>query len=152
MRVADIMTQASISESPLDTMRAAAERMWKQQTGSLVVMEGGRLVGIVTERDVLKAAARGADLDGTLVKDVMTGQIVTTGPDTALRDAARAMAQQWIRHLPVVSDNEVVGILSQRDIVGVFAALSAEPGQAEIETDQLVREQRLARIEVGDLD
>ncbi|MGH8868839.1 MAG: CBS domain-containing protein [Actinomycetes bacterium] len=152
MRVADVMTKASISESPTDTLRGAAERMWQQQTGSLVVMDAGRLVGIVTERDVLKAAAHGAQLDETLIKDVMTGEVVTTGADSPLRDAARTMAQHWIRHLPVVEGGDVVGILSQRDILGVFAALSREPGAVEIATDSLVREQRLARIEAGDLD
>jgi len=82
----------------------------------------------------------------------MTRRVVTTGPDTALRDAARTMARHWIRHLPVLEAEEVVGMLSQRDIMGVFAALSREPGDVEIATDKLVRARRLARIEAGDLD
>jgi CBS domain-containing protein len=50
VRVADVMTEASITDSPADTLRLAAERMWRQQTGSLVVMDGDRLVGIITEQ------------------------------------------------------------------------------------------------------
>jgi CBS domain-containing protein len=146
------MTQASITESPSDTVRQAAEKMWRQQTGSLVVVDGGDFVGIVTERDILKAVANGVDVDSTQVGDLMTRDMITTSPDTALRDAARLMARHWIRHLPVLKGTEVVGILSQRDVAGIFAALSHEPGEVEIEVDQLVRERRLARIEHGDLD
>ena len=152
MRVADVMTQASITESSTDTVRQAAEKMWRQQTGSIVVVDGADFVGIVTERDILKAVAHGTELDTTHVGDLMTRDVITTSPDTALRDAARLMARHWIRHLPVLKGSEVVGILSQRDLAGVFAALSHEPGEAEIEADQLVRERRLARIEHGDLD
>ncbi len=152
MRVSDVMTQASISDSPSDTLRSAAERMWRQQTGSLVVMEGDQLVGIITERDILKAAAQGADLDKTPVGDLMTREVQTVPPDHSIRDAARMMAQHWIRHLPVVDGGKVVGVLSQRDIVGVFAALWQEDDSIEIETDKLVREQRLKRLEHGDLD
>jgi predicted transcriptional regulator len=152
VRVADVMTQASITESPSDTVRQAAEKMWRQQTGSLVVVDGGDFVGIVTERDILKAVANGVDVDSTQVGDLMTRDMITTSPDTALRDAARLMARHWIRHLPVLKGTEVVGILSQRDVAGIFAALSHEPGEVEIEVDQLVRERRLARIEHGDLD
>jgi CBS domain-containing protein len=63
------------------------------------------------------------------------------------------MAQHWFRHLPVVDDGgRLVGIVSQRDVTGVFAALVREPGVPEIDTDALVREKRLARLEHGDLD
>lgn len=152
MRVADVMTQASITDSPADTLRLAAERMWRQQTGSLVVMDGDQMVGIITERDVLKAVAQGVDVENTTVGEVMTRDVVTTYPDEALRDAARTMAAHWIRHLPVTADNAVVGMLSMRDVTGVFAALSKDPDSIELDVDHLVRRQRLARIEAGDLD
>lgn len=152
MQVAEVMTQATITESPRDTLRSAAERMWGQQTGSLVVVEGDELVGIITERDFLKAAARGLDLDSVTVGDVMTRDVVTTSAGTLLRDAAREMAAHWIRHLPVVEGRRVVGMLSMRDVTGVFAALSKDPASVELEVDTLVRQRRLARIEAGDLD
>ncbi len=153
VRVAEIMTQAAVTESTANTLRAAAELMWREQTGSLVVVDDERIVGIVTERDVLKAVARGADLASTTLGDVMSKDVVTTTPDAPVRDAARVMAQHWIRHLPVVGEGDsLVGIISQRDVTGVFAALWREVGLPEIETDKLVRSQRLARIEQGDLD
>lgn len=152
MHVSDIMTEASITDTPSDTLRAAAERMWAQQTGSLLVMEGGRLLGIITERDILRAAARGLDLDATKIKDAMTTEVVTARPDSPLRDAAREMAHRWIRHLPVVEGDRVVGVVSMRDVTGVFAGLSKDPEDVELDLDELVRERRLVRIEQGDLD
>ncbi len=152
MRVADVMTPASVTDSPADTLRSAAERMWRQQTGSLVVMDADQLVGIITERDLLKAIAQGVDVEKATVGDVMTRDVVTAYPDEALRDAARTMAAHWIRHLPVTAEGAVVGMLSMRDVTGVFAALSKDPDSVELDVDHLVRELRLARIEAGDLD
>jgi CBS domain-containing protein len=152
MRVAEVMTRASVTESPADPLRAAANRMWSQQTGSLLVMDGARLLGIITERDVMKAVARGADLDATPVSAVMTTTVLTVSPDTSLHEVARHMATRWIRHLPVVDRGEIVGMVSQRDLCGVLAALGTEPESAEIPADDLVRSRRMARIEAGDLD
>ncbi|HYT29769.1 MAG TPA: CBS domain-containing protein, partial [Actinomycetota bacterium] len=71
MRVSEIMTEAAVVDSPDDSLALAAQKMWVQQTGSLLVMDGDELVGIVTERDVLKAVATGVDLS-TSVSDMMT--------------------------------------------------------------------------------
>lgn len=154
MRVAEVMTTARIAGGPEVTLRAAANRMWEEQAGSLVVLTEERLVGIVTERDVLRAAAAGTDFEKTAIGEVMTVDVVTVEPDTPLSEAARLMARNWIRHLPVVSpEGGVVGVLSQRDVVGVFAALWREPDvPAQLEADQLVSAMRLARISHGDLD
>jgi signal-transduction protein with cAMP-binding, CBS, and nucleotidyltransferase domain len=62
------------------------------------------------------------------------------------------MAARWIRHLPVVADDEILGLVSMRDITGIFAALAPGRVAVEHEFDQLVRERRPARIEHGDLD
>lgn len=146
------MTQAAVTDATNVPLASAAELMWRQQTGSLLILEDRRIVGIVTERDVLRTVAAGKDAASVLVGDVMTTDVITTSPDTSVRDAARTMAQHWIRHLPVVENGQLVGIISQRDITGVFAALVRTSGEPTIETDSLVRDQRLARIEMGDLD
>ena len=152
MLVSDVMTKASVTQSPTETLKSAASRMWGQQTGSLLVMEGDKLVGIVTERDVMRAVARGLNMDTTPVSAVMTKQVLVVAPTTPLHEAARHMASRWIRHLPVVENGAVVGMMSQRDLVGIFAALSSEPDDVELASDDLVRERRLVRIEHGDLD
>jgi CBS domain-containing protein len=146
------MTEATVTDSTTDTLRSAAERMWRQQTGSLLVMDGGRLAGIITERDLLRAVALGADPAAATVDEAMTAEVFTVGPDMPLRDAAREMAVRWIRHLPVVDGGQLVGMVSMRDITGIFAALAPGGITVEHEFDQLVRERRLARIEHGDLD
>ena len=152
MHVVDILTSASVTESPSDSLRSAAETMWRQQTGSLLVMDGEELQGIITERDVMKAVARGADPDATTVSEIMTTDVLTVAPTTSLHEAARHMASRWIRHLPVLEDARVVGVVSQRDLVGVFASLVPDVDGATLPNEELVRELRLARIEHGDLD
>ncbi|MGO8960887.1 MAG: cyclic nucleotide-binding/CBS domain-containing protein [Streptosporangiaceae bacterium] len=146
------MTQAAVTESPQDSIRSAAERMWRQQTGSLVITDDGQLTGIITERDLLRAVALGADPDKTTVDDAMTTEVFTVPPDMPLQDAAREMASRWIRHLPVVEAGKLLGVVSMRDVTGVFAAMATGSVRVEHEFDQLVRERRLARIEHGDLD
>src|SRR5579875_2419870 len=110
------MSRANVLESPADSLTQAASTMWAKQTGSLLVMDGEALVGIITERDVMKAVARGQDLAETPVSAVMTTSLLTVTPDTSLHEAARHMADRWIRHLPVVVDGQLQGIVSQRDL------------------------------------
>ena len=151
MRVSEIMTSAAVTDQADDTLAAAARKMWEQQTGSLLVVDGEDLVGIVTERDVLKAAANGLSMDETRISQVMTKDLVTVGPGTSLRDAAKLMAERWIRHLPVLDEGKLVGILSQRDLAGVLAGALNEPEALTqlVEASGLARERRLKRIEHG---
>jgi CBS domain-containing protein len=146
------MTEAAVTDSATDTLRSAAERMWREQTGSLLILDEGRLAGIITERDLLRAVALGADLTTATVDEAMTTEVLTVPPDMPLRDAAREMAVRWIRHLPVVDGGQLLGVISMRDVTGIFAALVPGSVGVEHEFDQLVRERRLARIEHGDLD
>ena len=152
VQVRDVMTEATITESAADTLRAAAERMWRNQTGSLLVVDDDRLTGIITERDVLRAVALGVDLGAATVNEAMTVEVFTVPPDMSLREAAREMAARWIRHLPVVEEERLLGVVSMRDVTGIFAALAPGGVGVEHEFDQLVRERRLVRIEHGDLD
>jgi CBS domain-containing protein len=154
VRVSEIMTNAAVTDRPEDTLAEAARKMWKQQTGSLLVMDGEDLVGIVTERDVLKAVAGGGPLQQTHVSEVMSKDLVTVGPGTSLREAAKVMADRWIRHLPVVDGGRLVGVISQRDLAGVLAGALNEPEvmEALVEASELVRERRLRRIEHGAWD
>ena len=151
MRVSEIMTNAAVIDSADDTLAEAARKMWKQQTGSLLVTEGDDLLGIITERDILKAVATGTPLQEARISEVMTKDVVTVGPGTSLREAAKIMADRWIRHLPVVDGGKLVGIISQRDLSGVLAGALNEPEalQQLVEASELVREKRLKRIEHG---
>lgn len=152
MQVSDVMTEARITDSAEDTLRAAAQRMWEQQTGSLLILDGESVAGIVTERDVMKAVGQGHDPQSTTVAEIMTTEVLTVAPATTLHEAARHMAARWIRHLPVIDEGRVVGMVSQRDLVGVLAALDPHPEGVQLPSDELVRARRLARVEQGDLD
>jgi CBS domain-containing protein len=145
------MTNAAVTDQSDDTVADAARKMWNQQTGSLLVVDGEDLVGIITERDVLKAVAIGLPLEQARISEVMTKDLVTVGPGTSLREAAKVMADRWIRHLPVLDGGKLVGVLSQRDLAGMLAGALNEPEalQQLVESSELVRERRLKRIEHG---
>ena len=149
MQVRDVMTEATITETPADKLHSAAERMWREQTGSLLITTDGQLTGIITERDVLRAVALGADPDRATVDEAMTIDVFTVPPDMLLHVAAREMAARWIRLLPVIENGQLLGAVSMRDVTGVFGALGADDSEIDIdiehEFDQLVRKRRLGR-------
>jgi|SRR5439155_3254496 len=151
MKVSEIMTPAAVTDRADDTLAEAARKMWEQQTGSLLVMEGEDLLGIITERDILKAVATGSPLQEIRISEVMTKDLVTVHPGLSLREAAAIMTDKWIRHLPVVERGKLVGILSQRDLAGVLAGALNEPESLErlVDASELARERRLRRIERG---
>jgi CBS domain-containing protein len=154
MRVLDVMTEAAITDSPDDTLAEASAKMWQQQTGSLLIMEGDQLIGIVTERDVLRVVSEGADPKSVSLRDAMTKDPVTITPDKSLKDAAAVMFDKWFRHLPVTSaEGKVVGIISLRDLLTLVAEGMEEPATLQALTGhKLVRDRRLERVEAGDLD
>ena len=154
MKVSDIMTAACLTDSPEDTVAEAAAKMRQNQTGSILVMDSGKLAGILTERDVLRVVAEGKDPKTVSVQDEMTDNPVTIPTHTSLKDAAQTMFDKWFRHLPVVTnDGDVVGIISLRDLLTIVAESLNEPEAIQTLTGhKLVRDRRLERVEAGDLD
>ena len=153
MKISDFMTEAALTDRSDDSLASAARKMREQQTGSLLITDGDQLLGILTERDILRAVAEDIPLD-TPISEVMSKDLVTAEPSTSLREAARIMTEKWIRHLPVLEGGRLVGIVSQRDLAGVLAGALNEPEELHrlIESSELVRERRLKRIDAGDLD
>jgi CBS domain-containing protein len=98
----------------IDAIRVMAER----HVGALLVLEGSRLVGIVSERDYArKVVLMGRSSDTTPVRDIMTAPVLTIEPDGTVDDAMRLMTERRIRHLPVLRDSRVVGVVSIGDLV-----------------------------------
>ena len=91
--------------------------MVKARVGSAVVMEGSWLAGILTERDVLRAAASGSDLTQSPVSEWMTRNPRTAASDMAVGEAADVMLTNGFRHLPVVEGRELKGVVSIRDVL-----------------------------------
>ena len=148
------MTSAALTDAADDTLAEASSKMWRQQTGSLLVMDADSLIGIVTERDVLRVVAEGHDPKSVSLRDVMTKDVVTIGSNASIKDAAAIMFEKWFRHLPVVSAaGEVVGIISLRDLLTLLSESMDEPEHLQVLTGhKLVRDRRLERVEAGDLD
>lgn len=154
MKVSELMTKAAVTDAPDDTLAEAAAKMRQQQTGSLLIMDGSKLSGIVTERDLLKVVGDGQDPKAVSIRDVMTPDPVTIDPDSTIKEAARIMFDKWFRHLPVTtSDGTVVGVISLRDLLTLVARGMDEPEPLQKLTGhKLVRDRRLERVEAGDLD
>lgn len=115
----EIMTRDVFTTTGEASVAEVANSMVKGRFGSAVVMEGSWLIGIFTERDVLRAAASGANLTSSPVSEWMTGDPVTAGSDMDADEAAEIMMGQGFRHLPVVEGKTVLGIVSLRDILRV---------------------------------
>jgi CBS domain-containing protein len=112
------MSRDLLSVEPGLALTEVAKRMVAKDVGAVLVTEGGRLVGILTERDVLRAVARGID-DGATAADWMTRDPETLEPDESTEHAAVLMIHGGFRHLPVTEGDEVVGMLSIRDLMRV---------------------------------
>jgi CBS domain-containing protein len=113
----EIMTSDVFATTPNTSVADVAASMLKGRFGSAVVLEGSTLMGIFTERDVLRAAAARADLTSSRVADWMTGDPVTASPDMEASEATEIMMSQGFRHLPVVDGKTIAGIVSLRDIL-----------------------------------
>lgn len=105
------------------TVADAAEAMVRGRFGSVLVTTGGALMGIFTERDVLRAAAQRVDMASSTVRDWMTPDPVTATGDLDSADAAQTMISQGFRHLPVLDGNDIAGIVSLRDVLSARIGL-----------------------------
>ncbi|RJP49460.1 MAG: CBS domain-containing protein [Anaerolineaceae bacterium] len=107
-----------ISLSATDTVLQALKVMTDSRIGALLVTEGDKIVGIYTERDYLrKGEIEGHIAKDTLIKDVMTPKMVTVKNETSVDECVALMKQYQIRHLPVVEDGQIIGMVSMRDVM-----------------------------------
>ena len=121
------MSRDLLSVEPAEPIREVAQRMVERNLGAVLVLDGGRLAGIMTERDIMRAVARGLHGDA-VVADYMSSDPETIEPDDTTAHAAVLMIHGGFRHLPVVERDNVVGILSIRDLVRVALEDSAPRG------------------------
>lgn len=122
MNVRDGMTKVVLSVGPAHTLRQAARLMSAHRVGAAVVVDAGLPgIGILTERDILDSLGAGEDPDTEMVADHRTSDVVFASPEWTLEQAASAMSAGNFRHLIVVEDYDVAGLLSMRDIVRCWA-------------------------------
>ncbi|HVL86549.1 MAG TPA: CBS domain-containing protein [Candidatus Thermoplasmatota archaeon] len=121
----DVMSPRPIAIPPTTSVRQAAQRMREAGAGSLLAVENGKPVGILTERDlVTKVLAAGADPESTPIRSVMSTPLLTIPPTTPVVEAARIMARRGVRRLPVSDAGRLVGLLTERDILAVSPMLA----------------------------
>jgi acetoin utilization protein AcuB len=139
MKVRELMTGAPITVSPETGVFEARQTMLKERIRHLLVKEGGRLVGIVTDRDIrLNLPSQATSLSvwevnyllaRLTVGEVMSKGVIITGPDQEARAAARLMLEHKIGALPVLDGEHVVGILTETDILRAFARTPEPAGR-----------------------
>jgi CBS domain-containing protein len=139
MNVRDVMTARPRCATPDTPLSQVAELMETDDIGAIPILDGDRLVGMVTDRDiVVRAVAKQKDPRGMPSREIWSGKLVTVGPNQDLSDALHLMARHQVRRLPVVDEeNRLVGVVSQADIaleandksVGEMVAEISKPPQ-----------------------
>jgi CBS domain-containing protein len=133
MKIKEIMTQQPKTASRDTTLAAAAHLLWGADCGILPVVDGGKLVGVVTDRDMYVAlATRDKPASQITVGEVVTGKVWACGPDDDVHVALDTMASQRVRRLPVTQDGALVGVVSMNDLV------LASGADKEVRIDEVV--------------
>jgi CBS domain-containing protein len=115
--IREVMTSEVKACEPTATVVDAAKLMAQEDVGPIPIVEDGRLIGIVTDRDiVVNVVAKGTDVNTTTVGDIASRDLVTISPDDDMNDALGLMAANQVRRLPVVEGDRLVGIVAQADI------------------------------------
>jgi CBS domain-containing protein len=128
LTVRDLMTTRVVAASPDDPVADTAAAMVQQKVGSALIMQGRFLAGILTERDVLRAAASGSDLTNSPVSAWMTKNPEQASPDTTVEDATQLMLLHGFRHLPVLEGRDVRGVVSLRNLAAARIRRSTPQG------------------------
>ena len=114
--LADVMTTDVLSVAPEDTIGEAAQKMTDHGVGAVVVSDFGRMIGIFTERDLMRAVAGRVHPSEGRVREWMTPDPVTMTEDASVEEAGQTMVDRGFRHIPVVAGERAVGIVSIRDV------------------------------------
>ena len=115
MNIRDVMTKNPRCVSPEDTIQNAARIMRDEDTGVVPVVQDGRAVGILTDRDIVVRAVADGELNRR-IRDIVSGDVVTARPDMSTKEAAQLMSEHQVRRLPVVENDRLVGIVSIGDL------------------------------------
>ena len=148
--VGSLMSSPPITATTDETVSAAAARMRERKVGAVVVAEGDRPVGILTERDLIRVAAEGVDPASTTVGDWMTSDPDTVGPEEPVSKAFHALSERGYRHFPVVEDGRLVGVVSMRDLLRM-AQIEPVTSPGSLEAPKGLAGVIVAESEVGDV-
>jgi len=114
----DIKGRNILSISPNDSVYSAVERMSENNIGALLVIDNGRLVGILSERDYArKVILKGKSSKNTLIREIMTPDVLCVSPETTVEECMALLTEKRVRHLPVMDGGKLMGIVSIGDLV-----------------------------------
>ncbi|MEF3309904.1 CBS domain-containing protein [Paenibacillus sp. GYB004] len=135
--IQDIMSTDCVTVSPQDNIYEIALKMKQNDIGFIPVVEGRKLIGVVTDRDLVIRGYAEKHSGSTAVEEVISKDVTTVGPDTSVDEAAKLMARQKIRRLPVVSGGELIGVVAIADLA-VREIFVNEAGEALSEISENV--------------
>jgi CBS domain-containing protein len=128
IRVKDVMAKQPITVESEKTVKETAIEMDRSGHGCLLVTSGVKIVGIITERDLVrKALTRGGSVARTKIKNIMSSPLIVVAPDTSVEEAAKVMAKHKVRRLPVVGTGGLAGLITVTDIAKYLAEHSTDP-------------------------
>lgn len=116
-KVQDVMVRKVVNVPPKTSLTDIAKLMRKNRIGSVIITKKKRVAGILTESDFIRLVARGCDMKNALAEDYMVRNVVTCDSSITVIDALMIMRQERIRHLPVVKNKKLVGVISIRDLI-----------------------------------
>ena len=131
LTIRDVMSREYVGVSESDTVQGAVELMRDERVGSVVVLRGTEPVGMMTEWDVLELIADGDDPAETAVETVMSAPVVSMDVDRRLNDAVETMSRHDIRRMLATGDDDVVGVLTERDVIAAAASVPGVPVRGE---------------------
>jgi citrate synthase len=130
--VSDIMSHPVVTATASETIADTATRMREKRVGSVVVVDGEKAIGILTERDMIRVAAAGANTGADKVSDWMTADPDSVASDEEVTDAFASLAEHGYRHIPVVDGDKLVGLVSMRDLMRIAQILPVERAATDI--------------------
>ena len=120
-KLKSIMSKKVYSGNPLETAREIANRMRRHNIGALVILVKNRMVGVISERDLVnRVICVGKDPNRTFANDIMTKNVITAKPDMTVGSAAKLMTKRNIKKLPIVSKDKIVGMVTQTDLTKII--------------------------------
>lgn len=129
--VSAIMSTKVVTVKPAEKVSRALQMMVRHRIGSIVVVDKGKPIGILTERDVSTRTAKGQNVRGTVVRSIMSKPLITIGPSAQVWQAVELMVRKDIRRLPVMEGDRMVGMVTERDVFRWVVKVAYEPNIPE---------------------
>ena len=123
VKIGDVMTRTFVSVTPQATVAQCSKEMISKGVGSLIVKEGQKLIGILTEGDIIRAIGKKKDLTKIKASDIMTRKVTTVGPNDDMYEALNKMKAKKVRWLPVTIKGRVIGLLTIKDVLVIEPSL-----------------------------